>query len=395
MYPISRRKLIKTGAALAGSTLLGGLALAQQREPIKIGLVVSYSGPFARLGQEITRGMELAFERVGGQVAGRSLQIIREDEETDPAVALRKVRKLVEQDRVDLLAGIILTPSAYAVRDYVHERRIPLIIANAAANGVTRGASKSPFLFRTSITAWQQHFPFGSWVANNVSKRVFILAMDYGFGREAIAAFKDSYTAAGGQVIGEVFTPLGSLDLSAALTRVAAARPEALFAVYSGSDAVIFLRQFAQFGLNRSIKLAVSGEVTDENVLEAVGNEALGALSCDHWVYNLNSTANRQFVEAYRSRYRSIPNHFAVRGYDTGQVILDALNLARSDTSDKARLASFIRQAKIISPRGFFEFDPQTQNAIQNVYVREVVRINEGFANRLVANMGRIQDPDS
>ncbi len=394
MEKLGRRQVIKAGLGLLGAAASGrfSFALGQGNPPIRIGVVLSYSGPFARLGQEITRGMELYLEKVGGRAGGRPVQLIKEDEEADPAVAVRKVRKLVEQDRVDLLAGIILSSSAYAVRDYVHERQIPTIVANAAANDITR-ARKSPYVFRTSISAWQQHYPMGAWVARNVGKRVFVVALDYAFGKESTAAFKESFLEAGGQVVGEVYSPLGTTDFSAVIARITASRPDAVFGVLSGSDAVIFLRQYAQFGLNRAIPLAVSGEITDENVLEAIGEAALGAKSGDHWVYNLNNSANREFIQAYRRKYGGIPNHFAVRGYDAMQFIVDAINTVQGDVSNRRRLVEALKSAKIISPRGFVQMDPETNNATQHVYVREVVRMEGFFTNRLIADLGLIRDP--
>ena len=380
-----------------GSAVVAGrwsVASAQDGQPVRVGVILSYSGVYARLGQEITRGMELYLEQVGYRAGGRHVQLIKEDEEADPAVALRKARKLVESDRVDLIAGVILTPSAYALRDYIHERQIPLILSNAAANGVTRGASKSPYLFRVSGTAWQYANPFGRWVADNVSRRLFLLAADYGFGRESIAAFKETYVPAGGQIVDEVYTPLGSTDFSASISRISAAQPEAVFAVLSGSDAVIFMRQFVQFGLNRRVRLAVSGETVDETVLEAIGPAAVGALSTSHWAYTLDLPTNRAFVGAFRQRYGAIPNHFAVRGYDTAQAIVRAVEAVQGDLSDKGALVRALEGLRLDSPRGLLAFDPSTHQIIDNIYVREVVQTSEGLVNRFVADLGRVRDPD-
>jgi branched-chain amino acid transport system substrate-binding protein len=394
MGRINRRQVVKAGLGVIGLAASSkfSFAVAQREEPLRIGVVLSYSGPYARLGQEITRGMELYLERVNLQAGGRRIQLLKEDEEADPAVALRKVRKLVEQDRVDLLAGIILSSSAYAIRDYVHEKQIPLIIANAAANGITR-ERRSPYIFRTSISAWQQHYPMGAWVAKNIGKKVFLLALDYAFGKEATAAFKESFLQAGGEVVAEVYSPLGSTDYSAVISRIAAARPEGVHAVLSGSDAVIFMRQFTQFGLNRTVQLAVSGEVTDENVLEAIGEAALGAKSGDHWVYTLNNTANKEFKQAYRKKYGGVPNHFAVRGYDAMQFIVNAVQDVQGDVSNKRKLLEAFKSAKIISPRGFVQMDPETNNATQHVYAREVARVDGLLTNKLIADLGIIRDP--
>src|SRR5690606_29279875 len=212
MSKLTRREVLATGLAVGASALAGRLprVFAQESRPIRIGVILSYSGVYARPGNEMTRGMELVLDQVGWQAGGRRIELITEDEEADAAVAVRKARKLVESDGVDILAGVTLTPSAYALRDYVHEQQVPLVITNAAANGVTRGDNKSPFLFRASASAWQLAYPFGEWVAQNVSKRVLLLAADYGFGKESLDAFKETYLPAGGQVVDEIYTPLGS-----------------------------------------------------------------------------------------------------------------------------------------------------------------------------------------
>jgi branched-chain amino acid transport system substrate-binding protein len=164
-------------------------------------------------------------------------------------------------------------------------------------------------------------------------------------------------------------------------------------AVLSGSDAVIFLRQFSQFGLNRTVRLAVSGEVTDETVLEAIGDAAVGARSTNQWVYTLNNSANREFIRAYRQKYNAVPNHFALRGYDAMQFIVDAINTVQGDVANRQRLLRAFESAKIISPRGFVQMDPVTNNVIQRVYVREVARIDGILTNRLLADLGVIRDP--
>ncbi|WP_223967022.1 ABC transporter substrate-binding protein [Thermus thermophilus] len=394
MSKVSRRKVIETGFGLAGLALLNrfSFGIAQQERPIRIGVILSYSGVYALLGREITRGMELYLDKVGYRAGGRAIQLIKEDEEADPAVALRKARKLVEQDGVDLLAGIILSSSAYAVRDYVDQRQVPLVVANAAANGITR-ERRSRYVFRTSIGAWQQHYPMGSWVARNVGKRVFLVAADYAFGREALAGFKEGFLPEGGQVVAEVYTPLGSTDFSPVLSRIAAARPEAVFAVLSGSDAVIFLRQFTQFGLRQVTQLVPTGEITDETFLESVGDVALGLRSGDHWVYTLNNSANKEFVRAYRQKYGGVPNHFAVRGYDAMQFIVTAINDVQGDVRDRRRFIAAMERSKIISPRGFVEIDPETHNATQHLYLREVARIDGVLTNRLIADLGLVRDP--
>lgn len=383
-----RRQLLKKGVALGLGFFLGAKG---QREALRIGVVLPYSGVYAQLGADITNGMLLYFEEVKNK-SDRPIQLIREDETGDPAVALRKVTKLVEQDRVDLLTGLVSTASAYAVRDYVHSTRNILIVSNAGGNALTR-ERKSPYIFRTSFTSWQVSFPLGRWVAERVGKRVAIVAADYAFGRESAAAFKESFLAAGGQIVDEIYTPLGSTDFSAAITRLVRARPQAVYAFLAGSDAVIFLKQYAQFGLKGAVPLTTTGFTTEEDVIQAVGKDAEGAYSSLHWAVRLAIPENQKFVQAYRRRFNRVPSVYAMQGYDTARVIVEAVSVLKGDVSNKDRLIEALEGVRFRGPRGLFEFDPKTHQVIQNIYVRQVREIGGELANAVVADLGRVRDP--
>ena len=385
----SRREILKRGLAIGVGMALTGRA---QRDALRIGVVLPYSGVYAQLGEDITNGMLLYLEEVRGQVAGRPIQLIREDETADPGTALRKVTKLVEQDRVDILTGLVSTASAYAVRDYVHSAKSILIVSNAGGNALTR-ERKSPYIFRTSFTSWQISFPLGRWVGERVGKRAAILAADYAFGRESVAAFKESFLGAGGQVVDEVYTPLGSTDFSSAITRLVRSRPEVIYGFLAGSDAVIFLKQFAQFGLKGRIPIATTGFTTEEDVIQAVGRDAEGAYSSLHWAVRLATPANQRFVQAYRRRFNRVPSVYSVQGYDTARVIVEAVSALEGDTRNKDRLIESLRAVRFVSPRGQFEFDPGSHHVIQNIYIRQVRDLGGELANAVIADLGRIRDP--
>lgn len=385
----TRRRFLKQSLAVGVGLAMG---VRGQREALRIGVVLPYSGVYAQLGQDITDGMLLYFEEVKNQAGGRPIQLVREDETADPSVALRKVTKLVEQDRVDLLTGLVSTASAYAVRDYVHNSRNVLIVSNAGGNALTR-ERKSPYIFRTSFTSWQISFPLGRWVAERVTKRVAVVAADYAFGRESVAAFKESFLAAGGQVIQETYTPLGSTDFSAVLTRLLQARPGAVFGFLAGSDAAIFLRQYAQFGLKDMIPLATTGFTVEEDVIRAVGQAAEGAYSSLHWAVRLALPENQRFVQAFRKRFGRTPSVYAMQGYDTARVIVEAVNALQGDLANKDKLVEALEGVRFRGPRGLFEFDPKTHQVIQNIYVRQVRNVGSELANVVVADLGRVRDP--
>lgn len=375
---------------LAALSLL--LVPSATRPAVKVGVIMPFSGVYAQIGEEGWRGLTLYLDSVGGRAGGRPIALIREDEEADAAVALRKATKLLSADRVDLLAGVVLTPSAYALAPLAERAQTPLVVFNALGNALTR-ERRNPYVFRASGSGWQFSHPFGPYVAEKVSKNVYLLGADYAFGRDSVADFRASYVGAGGKVAGEVYTPLGTADFSPYLARIAATRPGAVYAFLSGSDAVLFLKQFTQFGLQRSVRLAVSGEMVDEKLLAAVGDGVAGTLSVGPWVQDLKVAPNKIFVDAYRKKYGELPGVFAVRGWDTARVIVEALKKTRGNTADKAALLSALRGVSFQSPRGPFRFDPVTQNVVNPVYVRRVVRTPDGLVNTFVTKLGDFADP--
>ncbi|SEJ49468.1 branched-chain amino acid transport system substrate-binding protein [Deinococcus reticulitermitis] len=375
--------------------LLAGSASAQSGAPsgpVKVGVIMPFSGVYAQIGEEGWKGMTLYLDSIGNRVAGRTIQLLREDEEADAGVALRKANKLISLDRVELLAGVVLTPSAYALAPVVEKARVPLVVFNALGNDLTR-SRKNPYVFRASGSGWQFSHPFGKYVAQKVSKNVFLLAADYAFGRDSVADFKAAYTGAGGKVVGEVYTPLGSPDFSPYLARIAAARPEAVYAFLSGSDAVLFMKQFVQFGLQKSVKLAVSGEMVDEKLLNSVDQGVVGTISVSAWVQDLTNEQNRLFMGAYQKKYNEVPGVFALRGWDTARVIVEALRKTKGRTDNKAALLAALRTVHFPSPHGTFRFDPGTQNVVHNIYVRQVVNGPRGLVNKTVVSLGSFADP--
>lgn len=391
---MTRRQLLKAGAVVAGAALVPRRlhVLAEARRPVRLGIILPYSGVYAQLGQDITNGMTLYFEQVGSEAGGRPIEMIREDETADPDVAMRRVRKLVESDRVDMVSGLVSTAAAYAVRDYIHEQQILLLVSNAGGDALTRDR-KSPYIFRTSFSSWQCAYPFGGWVKENVAQRVFVLSSDYAFGHESSHAFMASFREAGGEIVDEVYTPLGSSDFGPYIARIARVRPDAVFGFLAGSDGVIFTRQFAQFGLSQSVRLAVSGFMVEEDVLDAVKDEALGAYSSLHWALRLANPENEAFVAAYRQRFNATPSVYSMQGYDTARVIVEGIDAVEGDVARTSQLMEAIRHVRFQGPRGLFEFDPKTQHVIQNIYVRQVKRFGTEVANDVVADLGRFADP--
>jgi branched-chain amino acid transport system substrate-binding protein len=398
---LTRRSLLGAAAGASASaawalTRHGGFGipavLGAASGPVRLGVLVPYSKVYQQLGVDITNGMTLYFESVGFRAGGRPITLIREDEEIDPQVALRKARKLIENDGVDVIAGLVASPSAIAIRDLVHNSKTLLVIANAGANVVTR-ARRSPYIFRVSFSNWQTAYPIGKWFYENVSRSCLVGAADYAAGHEDIDAFKQSYLAAGGKVVAEVYPPLNNTDFGPYIAQMQRAKPEALFVFFAGSDAARFVTQGAQYGLFRDARLSGPGFLVEEDVLPAQGRAALGAYSCLHWALTLQTPENLAFTRAYRARWQRDATVYAMQGYDAARVIVDALNATGGDTANKARLIEATAGVRFTSPRGAISFDPETHNVVQAVYVRQVREVGAAIHNVAFGTLGVFRDP--
>lgn len=393
---ISRREFVKK-TILAGSTIAAGgmfnaVPLFASTAPVRVGCILPYSKVYAVLGESITNGMMLYFDEVGGKAGGRKLEIIKEDDEVNPQVGIRKTKKLVENDKVDFLSGPVASNVLMAMRNYVHDSKTILLVSNAGADAVTR-EHKSPYIFRTSFSNWMINAPMGEWIYKKISKEVFVTAADYVAGHQMIDSFKEGFIPAGGKIVGEVYPPLGTNDFGPYLTQIAKQKPKAIYCFYAGSDAARFVKQFDEFGLKKTTKLTGAGFMLEEDVLPAEGKAAVGAISGLHWLLGLNNPQNKKFVKEYTKKFKTNPNVYAVQGYDTGRVIVEALNKTGGNTGNKQKLIEVIKNIKFASPRGPFEFDKITHNVIQNIYIREVKLIGGKPTNVEIDVAKGVRDP--
>ncbi|MBS4024562.1 MAG: ABC transporter substrate-binding protein [Clostridia bacterium] len=401
----SRRSFIKTAAitGMGGLVAVGCGQTSQQPAPtdgkpakpddFKLGVILPYSKVFAVLGEHITKGMELYFESVDFTAGGRRIFLIKEDYENDAQVGMRKARKLIESDKVDMMTGIVNTGVIYALRDFIHNSKTPMIVSNAGGDALTR-AQKSPYIYRSSFSNWQPGFAMGKWAAENVSKNVLVTAADYGAGRESAKGFMESFIPAGGQVVGEVYPPLQTNDFGPYLAQIARVKPEAIYCFYAGSDAVRFVNQFKEYGLKNDVKVTCAGFMVEDDVLPAQGDSALGIYSSMHWANTLNIPENQEFMKAYRERFGFEASVYAVQGYDTARVIVEALNSTKGETSNKDEFMSAISAVKFTSPRGSFSFDPETNNVVHNLYIREVQKVDNALKNVILATAyEKLKDP--
>lgn len=376
---------------LAAGTMSAALltASAHAQEPIKIGVLGPNSGPFTTIGEEIRFGLELFFEQNGNEVAGRQIELIYEDTGARPDVGLTKTEKLVESDDVDFLAGIVSSSVAYAVRDYVVESGVPLLITVASADGLTQQLA-APNIFRTGTSGSQNSHPFGTWLYEEAGYRKLILmASNYAMGYEQTGGFARTFVEAGGEVVRTIYPPLGPPDFSPFLTAFDPAEADAVGAVFAGSDAIKFVTQYTEYGLNDEIPLVGTGLLVDDLILEAQGDAALGIVAATHYTSVIDTPENADFVAAYREKYGRTPTLYAESSYVAGQLLAHAIEELEGDISDTDAVLAEIAAAELTAPRGPFKFDG-SNSPVHTVYITRVERVDGRLASVPIAEFEEV-----
>jgi branched-chain amino acid transport system substrate-binding protein len=388
-----RRRFVTGAAAVSGATLLGRAPaiLAQSREPIRIGVVNSFSKVFAALGNANLNGMQLYFDQLGGTVAGRKIEIIREDDEINPQVGLAKLRKLVESDHVDLVTGIQASNVALAAVDYIRQSKTFFLCSGAGAAAL--GYTGVPYIFRCSISTHPIHATMGDWFYDNVAKETVTTASDFAGGRGTIDEFKIGFVKKGGKIVKEIYPPLGNNDFSAYLADVRSLNMPASYNFYAGTDAVRFVKQYDEYGLKAKTKLTGSGFMVESDTLPAQGKSALGALSSLHYADTLDNAENKKFVADYRARFNEYPSVYSEYGYLAARIFAESLKAVDGNTQDKDKLRAAMLALKLNAPRGPFRFNPQTQGPIHNVYIREVAEVDGRITNRVLQTYKDVTEP--
>ncbi|MGF1627436.1 MAG: ABC transporter substrate-binding protein [Alphaproteobacteria bacterium] len=377
-------------SALAGTALMiAGLAPAAGEE-FRVGLLLPYSGVYAALGQEIDDGFVLALDLHGGDIPEHSIEVIREDTEVDPAVGLSKARKLVLQDEVIAIVGIVSSGVLGAIRDFVHQSETPLIVANAGNDEAT-GERCSPFITRVSFSNSQVNRPMGQWMFDHGVETVYTLAPDYAAGHQMMDTFAAAFTEAGGTVVGQAFTPFQTTqDFGPYLTTAKSAGPDAIFVFYAGGEAISFVKQYDSFGLKDEIPLYGSGFLTSPLYVNAQGPAAEGVVASLHYVPTIDTPENAAFVEAFQAAYDRVPSEYAVQGFDAARALIESI---RGGATDRAALAEALAQASFVGPRGPLQIDPATNNVVQNIYIYETVAGEGGLTQSIVDVIEEVRDP--
>jgi branched-chain amino acid transport system substrate-binding protein len=376
-------------AASAAALVLGTGALAQAQDSVKIGLILPMTGPFASTGHQIEAAAKLYMQQNGDSVAGKKVQLIVKDDTGVADVTKRLAQELIVNDKVGVLAGFGLTPLALAPAPLATQAKVPAIVMAAATSTITEA---SPFIVRTSATLPQNAMPMGEWAAQNGIKKVVTLVSDYGPGIDAEKAFSASFAKGGGQV-DSLRVPLANPDFSPFLQKVADAKPDALFVFVPSGVGAQFMKQFVERGLDKGgIKLIATGDVTDDDILNGMGDVALGTITTHYYSAAHDSPENKAFVDAFKKANNGMrPNFMAVGGYDGMHLVYEGLK--KTNGAGGEALVNAMKGMSWTSPRGPITIDPQTRDIVQNVYVRKVERVNGELYNVEFATIPNVKDP--
>ncbi len=382
----TRRELLQSGARLLAALGVGlGRARATNAQgPLKIGFLYPDQGVFAQIGFDMRDGFLLHLAEIGNRAGGTALEVVLETKPSNkPDDGLTKARKLVERDRVAILGGVVSSPVAYALRNYVVEQKMPFVIMNAGADNLTQ-RQRSEWIFRSSYANCQSAHPLGDWAYKQGYRKVVVAGADFVAGHESIGPFARVFTELGGQIIQEIYPPLGAPDYAPYLTQIRQ-DADAVCVLFAGADAIRWVKQYAEYGLKGKIPLIGKGSITDELTLPAQGDAALGIVSTLQWSAALDTPANKKFLAAYEARYKRPPTQFAEQGYVGAQMIVKALEATRGNAEDKPALLGAMKKVEVDAPRGKVRLDDYN-NPVHSVYVLKVERKGGQLQNSVISS---------
>ncbi len=366
---------------------------APAAEPVKVGVIAAFSGPFADYGKNIENGMRTYLKMHGDTFAKRKIELVlRDTTGPSPEVAKRLAQELIARDNVNFLAGFGLTPNAMAVAPIATQAKKPMIVMNAATSAIT---TKSPYIARFSMTLPQVTAPMAEWAAKNGIKKVYSLVADYAPGIDAEGAFKKAFTAAGGEVVNSVRVPLTNPEFAPFLQRIKDSKPEAVFIFLpAGELGIAFMKAFNERGLAKAgIKLIATGDLTDDHVLAAMGEPTLGLITTHQYSAAHDSPENKAFVKAFGELTGGQrPNFMAVGGYD-GMAAIAKIVTKLETKIDGDKAMEILKGMKLASPRGPITIDPETRDIVQTVYVRRVQAVGNELYNIEFEEFPNVKDP--
>ena len=355
--------------------------------PIKIGIVHPFSGPLALVGNDATDGFTHYFDLVQNKVAGRSIVLLKEDDAANPSQGLERTRRLVEREQVHVLSGMTSSAVAYAIRGYVDQRQVPLVIMGSAGANDLTDKQASPYIFRTSFSNRQLGGAFGNYACSKLGyKKVTIMASDFVTGHEQAGAFEEKLKKAGCEVDRKIMVPLGTSDFTPFLSQLGSSSSNAVWAMFFAADAIAFIKQYDSLGLKGKIPLIGPSGLIDPSWLKATAQSGVGIEAPMYYLPSFSSAENKAFVESFRAKFNRTPGATAVSGYVAAAVIAKAIEAVGGKVEDKAAFLVALKNVKVPTPTGEFQFD-EKQNVLLDFYRSRVVERNGAYELELIEPM--------
>jgi len=363
---------------------------ASAQDTIKIGFIAPSTGQFAQIGRHMIAGAKYYVQEHGTTVAGKKIELLIRDDGGQPDTAKRIAQEMIVNNKVAVLAGFTFTPVALAVAPLSAEAKIPQIVTGAGTSIITE---RSPYIARTFFTIAQAAVPMGQWAAKNGIKKVVTLVSDYAPGHDAEKSFGDEYKKGGGEIVENIRVPVQNPDFAPFLQRARDAKPDAIFVFIPGNQAGVFARQYAERGLNKlGIKLLGTGDMTDDDLLNSMGDSAIGIITAHQYSAAHDSATNKAFVAGFKKLEGVRPNFVSVAAYDGMHLIYEALKKTSGNTNGDKLIAA-MKGMKFESPRGPISIDSETRDIVQNIYIRRVERRNGELYNIEFDTFPAVKDP--
>lgn len=383
------RKIFSRTAAAAAIASLAAVMPAKAEDTVKVGLILPMTGGQASTGKQIENAIKLYMQQKGDTVAGKKVEIIVKDDAAIPDKTKTAAQELIVNDKVNFIAGFGVTPAALAAAPLATQAKIPEVVMAAGTSIITE---RSPYIVRTSFTLAQSSTIIADWAVKNGIKKVATLTSDYAPGNDALNFFKQNFTAGGGEVVEEVKTPLANPDFAPFLQRMKDAKPDAIFVFVPAGQGGNFMKQYAERGLDKAgIRVIGPGDVTDDDLLNNMGDAVLGTVTAHLYSAAHPSAMNKDFVAAYKKAFGNRPGFMAVSGYDGIHLIYEALKKTGGDT-DGTKLVEAMKGQKWESPRGPISIDPETRDIVQNIYIRKVEKVDGELYNVEFATFEAVKD---
>lgn len=360
--------------------------------PIKIGIVHPFSGPLALVGNDATDGFTHYFDSIENKISGRPVVLIKEDDAANPSQGLERTRRLVEREQVHVLSGMTSSAVAYAIRGYVDQRQVPLVIMGSAGANDLTDKQASPYIFRTSFSNRQLGGPFGGYACTKLGyKKVAIMASDFVTGHEQSAAFEEHLKKAGCEVARKIMVPLGTSDFTPFLGQLASSDANVVWAMFFAADAIAYVKQYESLGLKGKLPLIGPSGLIDPALLKGMGTAGVGVQAPLYYLPSFSSPENKAFVESFRAKFNRTPGATAVSGYVAALAIAKAIEAINGKVEDKQAFLAALKNVKIATPIGEFQFD-EKQNVVLDFYLSKVVQRDGNFDLELVEPMAKRVD---